>query len=138
MADFKFRLEKLLELRRMEEDWARDTYLEAQAKRIVAEHERDALARILKQPIASTANLQELRAAQVYRERIEDEVRASETVIGILEQEEEGYKQVWLDRRKDAEALEKLKEKDFQEWMLEENRREQRDIDEWAVLRRAS
>lgn len=138
MAKFTFRLTKILELRRMEEDWARDFYAECQAKRIVAEHERDQLIERLNRPVAAGARLTDMIALEAYRVRLEDEVRAAGAAIAILENEEEAAKEVWLDKRKDAEALQKLHDKEYAEWLLEENRREQRDIDEWAVLRRAA
>lgn len=138
MAKFSFRLAKILELRRMEEDWARDAYMECQARRIVAEHERDRMIETMNRPIAAGQSMTDLMALQAYRERLEDEVRAAAAAIAVLENEEESAKETWLERRRDAEALQKLRDKEFAEWMLEENRREQRDIDEWAVLRRAS
>jgi flagellar export protein FliJ len=138
MAKFTFRLAKILELRRMEEDWACDAYKEAQARRIVAEHERDQMIERLNRPVAAGIKLSEMMALQAYRERLEDEIRGIGAAISILENEEESAKQTWIDKRRDAEALQKLYDADLAEWILEENRREQRESDEWSVLRRAA
>jgi len=50
-----------------------------------------------------------------------------------------GFKVVkFCTMRKDAEALEKLREKDFELWTLDERRQVQKDLDEWTITRRAS
>ena len=45
MAKFKFRLEKLLEYRRLQEKWAKDAYLATVARRVEAEVEIESLKR---------------------------------------------------------------------------------------------
>jgi flagellar export protein FliJ len=86
----------------------------------------------------SYATLEERKAQQNYANRLEDDRRAVESAVAVLAGEEEVARQKWLKVRKDAEALEKLREKDFELWSLEERRQVQKDLDEWTITRRAS
>lgn len=139
MRKFQFRLQKVLEHRETLEEDAKQTFLSARAQTLEAE--------------ALLANMQGLRAqtAQQQAPTLADRL-ALERFIGLLkdreydqgiviqtlQDEEEGFRRGWIQARQDAEAIRKLKEKALEDWKLEADRKEQADLDEWAVLRRAA
>lgn len=139
MRKFKFRLAKLLEYRHLQEKWAKDEFLSCRARRIEGENE---IQRLKDQRIAamqtSYATLDERLAQQNYAARLDDDKRAVEAAVAVLAGEEEVARQKWLKVRTDAEALEKLKEKDQALWTVEEERKIQKDLDEWTITRRAA
>lgn len=139
MAKFKFRLERLLEFRRMQEKWAKDAYSEVLSRKNQVEHEVELLQKKLELGAMSRpCAVDERIALNNYFERLDDSIRAQQVLVKMLEDESEQALKAWHEARKDAEAMEKLKEADYAEWLLEENRREQAELDEWAVLRRAA
>ena len=139
MRKYKFRLAKLLEYRRLQEKWAKDELLSCHARRIEGENEIDRLKTARTEAMHKTyATLEERRAQEAYVARLEDDRRAVEAAVVVLAGEEELARLKWLQVRTDAEALEKLKERDFAGWTVEEQRRVQSDLDEWAVTRRAA
>jgi flagellar FliJ protein len=139
MRKFKFRLAKLLEYRYLQEKWAKDEFLSCRARRIEGENE---IQRLKDQRISamqtSYATLDERLTQQNYAARLDDDKRALEAAVAVLAGEEEVARQKWLKVRTDAEALEKLKEKDQALWTVEEERRIQKDLDEWTITRRAA
>jgi flagellar export protein FliJ len=139
MAQFKFRLEKLLEYRQLQEKWAKDAYMECRAKMLEAEADVDAVKRRKSTAlIARPCSFDERVSLESYVIRLEDEQRAAEAAFAIMGDETEIALEEWHIARQDAEAMVKLREADLADWTLEESRREQRELDEWAVLRRAS
>jgi flagellar FliJ protein len=139
MRKFSFRLAKLLEYRRLQEKWAKDEFLSCRAKRIEGENEISRLKDQRIQAMHKTySTLEERKAQQNYANRLEDDKRAVEAAVAVLAGEEEVARQKWFKVRKDAEALEKLREKDLELWTLDERRQVQKDLDEWTITRRAS
>lgn len=139
MRKFKFRLEKLLEYRHLQEKWAKDAFLSARAKRIDCEVQIEGVKD--RRNVAGGKNyatLDDRRAQEQFLGRLEDERRSLEAAASVLAGEEEIARQKWLSLKQDAEALEKLKAKDFELWSIEERREVQKELDEWSVQRRAS
>lgn len=137
MKKFEFSLQRVLDYRQMVADWARDSYLEARKRLEDAESELleiDDRRRRASESCAATVS--ELLDHERYRVRLDDERRAQETIIAILDQEVETAYRTWVERRIEAEALEKLREQALSEYEDETRRAEQRELDEWAVLRR--
>ncbi|MBS1722939.1 MAG: flagellar export protein FliJ [Armatimonadetes bacterium] len=139
MAKFKFKLEKLLEYRRLQEGWAKDAYAETMARKLEAEGQLEGLRRKRQEAcMARPCGLDGRVSLDKYVTRLQDEERAGEATLSVLESDVEAAQQVWLEARKEAEAIQKLRDADFEQWLLEENRREQAELDEWSILRRAS
>lgn len=139
MARFKFRLERLLEYRRLQEQWAKDAYAEVVSRKNQVEHEVELLQKKVK--FAATSRpcaVDERISLNNYFERLDDEIRGQQVLVSMLAEEAETALSKWHEARKDAEAIDKLREADLAEWTLEETRREQSELDEWAVLRRAA
>jgi len=137
MAKFQFRLQKLYEYRLMQEKWAKDEYLACMSKRIAGEQE---VQKIYESRVAATSvtysSIQDRLAQEQFVARLESDQRAVEAAVAVLEGEEDTARENWLDTKKNAEALGKLREKELEGWLLEENRREQGELDEWSVMRR--
>ena len=60
------------------------------------------------------------------------------SVLAVLETEEANALLAWQERKRELEALLKLREQAFAEYQLDETRREQAELDEWAVTRRTA
>ena len=139
MAKFKFRLQKLLDLRANELEKAKELYLLAKGRRLDAE---STLAEIATSKTAvlraEVKGIEERRSLDTYVQRLIDEERATEAAISVLLDEEETLKIAWHDAKKDHDALQKLFEADEAEWKLDADRKESAELDEWAVLRRSA
>jgi flagellar FliJ protein len=136
---FVFKLQKVLEYRERLEQEAKDAYMEARAKTIEAEAELAGMIEhrkaVIRQPLSS---LEDHRALDLYVQACEDKERQQHLVIQVCEAEEEEKRLLWIEAKKDYQAIVKLRDKAFGEWLAEESRREQNALDEWAVLRRSA
>lgn len=139
MAKFKFRLAKLLEYRRLEEKWAKDTYAECMARKVEAEAELEAMrAKRIDAFQAKPCALDERVSLDAYVTRLEDAERAAEAALAVLENDVETTQEAWMAAKIEVDAIQKLCDAEFAQWLLEENRKEQAELDEWSVLRRAA
>lgn len=139
MLKFQFRLHKVLEYRELVEEWAKEAYLDARARRLQAEI---AITGIVERRAHAVRHrpdsVEDMMALERFCDRLDADQRAQESLVSLLEQEEEKARLQWLEKRTDAEAMRKLREAKLAEWRLETERAEQRELDEWAVTRRAA
>ncbi len=137
MPAFVFSLQKVLDYRRLEEGWAKDAFRAAQDARFegeaAVERIRDRRKACVARPDPTLAERLDLEA---YHAALDREETAARERLTTLEGKEAEAREAWRDRRVSAEALAKLREAALDEWKAEEARREQADLDEWAVLRR--
>ena len=137
MRKFAFRLQQVLEYREMAEKWAEDAYREAQARRI---SEEDGLAETRRQRqnilTSRPSNVQEFRSLESYLERLDDLEQQQAMTLAILEQDEERAKQEWIEKRREAEVMRKLYEREQSEWIAAAEKRAQAEIDEIATQRK--
>lgn len=139
MAKFHFRLDRLREYRKLQEKWAKDEYLARRAKRLEGELEIERVKALRMQSLTgSYVCVQDLIAHERYLTRLDDDQRAIQAAVSVLEGEEEIARQEWLAKKRDAEALDKLREKALVEWNMEQEREDQKALDEWAVTRRSA
>lgn len=139
MPKFDFRLQKVLEYRELEEGWAKDAYVEARAARLEVEAEimtidtrREAL---LREPVLSLGDYRSLEGVII---SMDDDERHARIRLGVLADEADKALAAWQTKHQEVEALRKMKDQAFSEWMLDENRREQAELDDWTVTRRAA
>lgn len=139
MPKFVFKLQKVLEYRERLEKEAKDAYLDARAKTIEAEQE---LARLVQRRMAAVrqplSSLDDHLALDAFLKACEDREREQHLVIQVCEAEEEQKRNLWIEAKKEYQAIVKLRDKAFGQWLAEESRREQNELDEWAVLRRSA
>lgn len=139
MKKFSFRLQKVFEFRTRVEETAKETYMAARAARIAAEVEVQRTLDSRKELLFRSADTLEARRwLQAALDKSDDDERNLRSIAADLHEEEEAKRLDWLERKREMEALEKLREKEFAEWEREMNRREQKQLDEWAATRRAA
>lgn len=136
---FKFRLQTVLDLRLIALEEAERMYVLAKSKRESAQADHDGVQRILAQAKQqSLTNFQDRIDSLAYTDRLQDESRALLSTIGVLEAEEDQAFAAWMEAKKEVKTIEKLRTKALEEYQLDETRREQAELDEWATLRGAT
>lgn len=139
MSKFHFRLGRVLDLRREEEKSAKERFMEARARRIEAEFDLEGVNKTRQLALNHEVScLESMRALDSYLAKLEDEVQHINSAIGVLVDEENAAKNLWIQSKQDADALQKLHDAEFEEWRKDEARREQNELDEWATTRRAA
>lgn len=135
MPAFAFSLQRVLDYRRLEEEWARETLRFAREAREEAETELEHLhaqrRALTAQPAVSLAARLDLEA---FHTALDRDVESAQNRLALLANDEAKAAADWREARAAAEALTKLRESAHAEWEREEARREQADLDEWAVL----
>lgn len=136
---FKFRLQTVLELRLEALDEAERAYLLAKSKRDSAEVDLLAIQQLrsdqIKKPVG---DIQSRLSSQAYQARLEDEYRAMQSAIAVLQDEESKLMDAWIEARKEVKAVEKLRENALAAYQKEQDRLEQLALDEWATMRRTA
>lgn len=139
MAKFQFRLQKVLDYRAILEEQAKDAYLDAKAARLEAEAVIQSIGDRRKKSLASeAASIQDRLALEDLMHSLDDQERQQKIIIEMLLHDEEARQREWIEKKQELETLEKLREKEYDAWMLDENRKEQAALDEWAVTRKAA
>ncbi|MCH7904081.1 MAG: flagellar FliJ family protein [Armatimonadetes bacterium] len=139
MTRFKFRLERLMDYRRLQEKWAKDEFVGARRRRLDGESQVEQVKTIRTKALDGTfPKLPDRLAHEAHLDRLDAEQGALEAAVSVLLGEEESARDSWIETKQNLEALEKLRAKDYEEWQVVEGRREQAELDEWAVLRRAA
>lgn len=139
MARFEFRLQKVLEYREILEQWAKDGYLEARAARLEAEAFFETLDHRRATVCANDApTLEDRLAIQRVLERLDDEESQQRIIVEMLTTEEEAKRAEWLAKRQELESLAKLREDAVAQWRYEQEREEQKSLDDWTASRRVS
>lgn len=137
MPAFAFSLQRVLDYRRLEEEWAREAFRLAREARAEAEEELRHLQRrrerLLGHTVPTLGARLELETCHAALDRDEE---SAQNRLAILLNDEARATEEWQGCRVAAEALARLRESAFEEWRREEARREQADLDEWAVMRR--
>jgi len=139
VKQFDFRLKKVLEYRRLTEEWAKEAYLEARTARLEAEIERMGIEKERHDLFSGAPRtINELLSREQRLELLQARHREQSIVIEVLIEDESRALAEWNARKQDVQALEKLHDKAFSEWMYEVNREEQAFLDEWTNGRRAA
>lgn len=137
MPAFAFSLQRVLDYRRLEEEWAQEALRLARAARAEAEEERLHLQRrrdgLVGHPASTLAVRQDLEACHARLDRDEE---SAQNRLALQANDEARAAEEWRGCRVAAEALARLRESAYEAWQREEARREQAELDEWAVLRR--
>jgi flagellar FliJ protein len=138
-ATFKFRLQRVLEYREMEEKWAKDHFLEKQAARFEAESELAEIDRTRKAYLGMGADdLTQRRELEIRLQKLDDCERAQRLLIYTLQEEEDEARAIWLDKRQEKSVMEKLRERAHDEFKVLIEKQEQQALDEFATQRRVA
>lgn len=139
MKTFDFRLAKVLDYRRLVEDWAKEAYLDARAARLEAEVVLMGIRQRRHELLMETAiTIEDLQTQELLFHAIDDQESAQHLVVNLLIDEEGQALGEWTAKRRDVAVLEKLHDKAFEEWSKEMSREEQAFLDEWTTGRRAA
>lgn len=139
MKKFNFRLEKVLEYRRLLEQWAKEAYLEARSARLEAELNLLKISE-LRQEVLSWPN-QTVEARQTLEAQLKklDQKDVEQRIVtNVLVHEESQALEAWTERKVELEALNKMYETQYKEWQLEADRHLQIELDEWALRKKAA
>ncbi|SHF07092.1 flagellar FliJ protein [Marinitoga hydrogenitolerans DSM 16785] len=138
---FHFNLERLKNLRERLEEEAKRIFLEATAERIKSEQDLVDInnkiklenENFIKQISNNLITIQEIQQWRSYLESLEKErIRLGEIYREKVAIEEE-KRQKYLEARKERIILEKLKERKFEEYKIEYQREENRNLDEIGI-----
>lgn len=138
MKNYKFSLQSVLEIRDSKEKNALEEFVSAQNR--LEEEDRkkreliDKLDSKLQKSIASK-NIQDLIMDSLYRGDLETRIRYQNKIIVEKTKELEKVREKLRAAQKDKKIIEKLKEKDLDEYKAEVQKKKQEEIDEFAVLR---
>jgi len=128
-----------MEYRRLQEDWAKQAFLAAQQRLIEGESTLTIIRNRRQSALRNRSNsLEDHLTAQEYLTRIDNEEREQDIANDVLSQELETAKKTWIELRKDARVLERLREKAESAWISGVLRQEQIELDEWTAMRRAA
>lgn len=137
MPPFAFSLQRVLDYRRLEEGWAQEAFRMAREARFGAEAEIEAL-RVRRQELValSAPTLAARMDIEAFHAVLDRDEESAQNRLALLANDEARAAEEWRACRVSAEALSKLREAAYEEWLREVARQEQADLDEWAVLRR--
>ena len=139
MAIFDFRLQRVLQYREMQEQWAKDAYLAAKAARVHSEETLDGIRERRNYLLESTpTDLDSRRALEHTLIHFDDQDRAQQSIIAILATEETNALAAWQSQKRELDTIGNLREHAHEAWKLDEDRKEQAALDEWAVTRRTA
>lgn len=137
MPNFQFRLETVLQHRIEQEKSFYKLFIQSQIRLQNATSEKKRLEQQKKTLWEKTSlNVNDLTTKQMCIQRIEHEINCFQHIINTLELEQQQAKEKWDSSRIELKAMEKLKENAFRDWMFEQNKVEQSELDEWTVTRR--
>ena len=142
MGRFIFSMQSLLNIKEKLEEQEKNNYSQANRRLLEAQEElrkqqerqREAEMR-LREEISDALHIGEIRRREDAVEILKGYVAAQELVVDEREQELEIARVRLNEARKERKTFEKLREKAFEKYIAEENRKEQKEVDELVSYR---
>ena len=142
MGRFIFSMQSLLNIKEKLEEQEKNNYSQANRRLLEAQEElrkqqerqREAEMR-LREEISDALHIGEIRRREDAVEILKGYVAAQEQVVDEREQELEIARVRLNEARKERKTFEKLREKAFEKYIAEENRKEQKEVDERVSYR---
>lgn len=142
MARFIFSMQNILNMKEKLEEQAKNQYSQANMRLQEAMAEQEVLElrlanekKKLQKDISSSLNIGEIRRREDAVEIIRMYVRQQMLVVKQCEKEVEVARQHLNEAMKERKTFEKLREKAFEKFRIEENLREQKEVDELVSYR---
>ncbi len=142
MAKFIFSMQNLLDMKEKLGEQAKNNYSQANMRLMEAEEElrrlRDRVAEaqeLLRLEIESSLDVRSIRRRENAVEILRMYVRQQEFVVLQRQKDVEAARELLNEAMKERKTYEKLRERAFEEFKLEENRKEQKEIDELVSYR---
>jgi flagellar FliJ protein len=140
MRRFEFSLQKVLDYRRRREEQAIRAFAQAQAQLL---HEQAVLHRLLvereeclrRSHRRQRLTMELLDVEQTYLTTLERRIEAQRERVAEVEKVLEERRQALIEARRERKALERLREKHYEQWRQETLRTEQKALDELATMR---
>lgn len=137
MACFRFSMQNILDMKEKLEDQAKNEYAQANA-RLLREQEklekivarREEAREKLKLVLCETLSVDEIRTRENAVEVLKFYAMQQQFVVIRCEKEVEVAREKLSEAMKERKIFEKLREKAFEEFVFEENRKEQKEVDE--------
>lgn len=137
MACFRFSMQNILDMKEKLEDQAKNEYAQANA-RLLREQEklekivarREEAREKLKLVLCETLSVDEIRTRENAVEVLKFYAIQQQLVVIRCEKEVEVAREKLSEAMKERKIFEKLREKAFEEFVFEENRKEQKEVDE--------
>lgn len=137
MACFRFSMQNILDMKEKLEDQAKNEYAQANA-RLLREQEklekivarREEAREKLKLVLCETLSVNEIRTRENAVEVLKFYAMQQQLVVIRCEKEVEVAREKLSEAMKERKIFEKLREKAFEEFVFEENRKEQKEVDE--------
>ncbi len=137
MACFRFSMQNILDMKEKLEDQAKNEYAQANA-RLLREQEklekivarREEAREKLKLVLCETLSVDEIRTRENAVEVLKFYAMQQQLVVIRCEKEVEVAREKLSEAMKERKIFEKLREKAFEEFVFEENRKEQKEVDE--------
>lgn len=139
MQQFEFSLQRVLDYRKLVEEWALAAFGEARQRTNDADKARESICLQKKTALRQfPKTVDDRKSLQDYLERLEDRERELQLILESLRVEEEAARMVWIEKKRDCEVLSKLRAKQYENWCIEFNRWEQKQLDDWNSSQRKS
>ena len=142
MARFVFSLQNLLDIKEKIEEQEKNNYSQANLRLQEAVEELEYLKSrhldaqmMLREVMREVLDVQQIRSREEAVDILQMFVDSQQQVVYQRERELDEARERLNEAMKERKTFEKLKEKAFEEFMIEENRREQKEIDELVSYR---
>lgn len=137
MARFRFPMENILNMKEKLEDQAKNEYGQANARLLREQEKLDRLTerledakQKLREVLHEVLSVSEIRRKEDAVEIIKTYVMQQFLIVKRCEKEVEVAREKLTEAMKERKIFEKLREKAFEEFMKEEGRKEQKEVDE--------
>ncbi len=138
MKGYRFRLEPAMRVRRLQEENARARLAQARLAADQAMTEtgrRRSLLDRVREPASDGASTVDWLAERDRRDRLATALRAAQSAEAHALDIALGFEHNWEEAAAELKILERLDERAREEWRLEQNRAEQKELDELATAR---
>ncbi len=138
MKNYKFSLESVLKVRKNEEKNVLETFVGAQNRLIAEETQKEKYQEEMDTWLerrVSSRDIQSLMMENLYKLDLEKKIKKQEILVEEKRQELEEVRVKLQAAQKDKKIIEKLKEKNLEDYKTELSKKNQKEIDEFAVLR---
>lgn len=138
MRQFSFRLSSIL---RLKEARAQELRSSLASKRLEISSFEDEIEKlnILRNQLFdhSPISLSDYSMRDLRKSKLDDISRSHSLAISLLQQEEEGIRDLYFKAKLEVETLKLLEAQEFKEWKRQAQKLEQKRLDEWSILRQA-
>lgn len=138
MKKYKFSLDNVLNWRELQEEEAKKTFLiyqQAQKEQEEILNEYKEASQAMNESTASLTNINKLRQQFVYKNFLDNQIVKQQATVDQYSNETSKKMSVFVDAQKERKIMERLKEKHYDNYLLQEKSEEQKELDEMGTLR---